>query len=80
MGSKTIAYEENWPTSPKLTLIKTLTLTRGQFSFGKIVWLPPTLKLNLTLTETLTLTGGQFSSGSNCPDTIYDLILKQSIW
>ena len=79
MGSRTTAHEENCPTSPKLTLVKTLTLTMGQFSSGKIVLWPPTLKLTVTLTETLTLTGGQFSSGSDCPDTIYDLILGQSI-
>ena len=42
--------------TPKLTL--TLTLTRGQFFSGAVVWLSPTLKLTLTLTETPALTGG----------------------
>ena len=59
--------EENFLPTPKLTLIQSLTLTRGHFSSGAIVWLPPppprTLKLTLTLTETATLSVGQFSSG-----------------
>ena len=36
LGSSTIA-----PPTPKLTLTQTVTLTRGQFSSGAIVWLPP---------------------------------------
>ena len=58
--------EENFLPTPKLTLIQSLTLTRGHFSSGAIVWLPPpprTLKLTLTLTETAPLSVGQFSSG-----------------
>ena len=33
--------EENFLPTPKLTLIQSLTLTRGHFSSGAIVWLPP---------------------------------------
>ena len=29
------------PATPKLTLIQTLTLSRGRFSSGTIVWMPP---------------------------------------
>ena len=39
-GSRTIAPEENSPLTPKLTLSQALTLTRGQFFPGAIVWLP----------------------------------------
>ena len=70
MGSKTIAPPRKIAPIPKLNLTQTLTLTRGQFSSGAIVYLPPTLKLTLTLTQTPTLTGGIFSSGCNCPDTV----------
>ena len=34
------------PPTPKLTLSQTLTLTRGQFSLGAIVWLSPNPKTN----------------------------------
>ena len=47
--------------------------SRGRFSLGAIVWLPPTLKLTLTLTQPPNLIRGKFSSaggGDNCPDTI----------
>ena len=37
------------PPTPKLTLTQSLTLTRGQFSFGAIVWLPPNPKTNPNL-------------------------------
>ena len=70
---------ENFPAVPKLTLTKILTLTRGQFSSGAIVWLPPTLKLTLTLTKTPTLTGGQFSSEGNCLDTYLKINYSTSI-
>ena len=65
--------DENCPPTPKLILTHTLTLNRGQFSSGAIVWLAPTLKLTLTLTETPTLTRGQFPSGGNCPDTLTNI-------
>ena len=44
--------EENFLPTPKLTLIQSLTLTRGHFSSGAIVWLPPpprTLPLSVGL-------------------------------
>ena len=41
VGSRTISPEENFPPTPKVTLIQTLTLTGEQFSTGAIVWLPP---------------------------------------
>ena len=37
------------PPIPKLTLTQTLTLTRGQFSSGAIVWLPLNPKTNPNL-------------------------------
>ena len=52
------------PSTLKLTLTQTLTLTSGHFSSRAIVWFPPTLKLTLTLTQTPTLTGvGNFPRG-----------------
>ena len=44
--SRTIAREENSPQTPKLALSQTLTLTRGQFSLGAIIWLSPNPKTN----------------------------------
>ena len=58
-GSGAIAPEEFYLP----TLGQTLALTRGQFSFGEIVWLFPTLKLTLILIQTPTLTDGQLSLG-----------------
>ena len=78
-GSRAIAAEENCPPTPKLTLTQTLTLTRGQFYLGAIVWLSPTLKLTLTLTQTPTLTGGQFYSGGNCPDTLQEICSEKML-
>ena len=49
-GSGAIALEEFYLP----TLGQTLALTRGQFSFGEIVWLLPTLKLTLILIQTPT--------------------------
>ena len=45
----TIAPEKNCLPISKLNLTQTLTLARGQFSSGALVWLPATLKLTLTL-------------------------------
>ena len=65
------------PPTPNLTLSQTLTLTRGQFFSGAIVWLLPTNpKTNAYLDQKPNLNrggGGQFSSGSNCPDTMLGL-------
>ena len=64
-----IALEENCPLIPKLTLIKTLTVTRGQFPSGAIVWLPPNPKTNSNLDRNPNPNGrgggerGQFSPG-----------------
>ena len=70
------------PTTPKLTLTQTLTLTRMQFFSGAIVWLvsPPTLKLTLTLTKTPTLTGRQFCLGGNYPDTFENTPAASYSW
>ena len=45
-GSRTIAPVENCPSTAKLTLRQTITLTGGQFSSGAIVWLSPNPKTN----------------------------------
>ena len=68
-GSRTIVPEENCPPTPKLTLTKSLTLTRGQFFSRTIIWFPPNPKTNPNFDQNPTLTGWQFSSGGNCPDT-----------
>ena len=50
-GSSTIALKENWPPTLKLTVTQPLTLTRGQFFFGAIVWLPSNPKTNPNLDQ-----------------------------
>ena len=69
--SQNIALEDNCPPIPKLTLTKTLTLTRGQFPSGAIVWLPPNTKTNSNLDRNPNPNlGGNFAQGSNCPGTV----------
>ena len=71
-----IALEENCSLIPKLTLTKTLTLTRGQFPSGAIVWLSPNPKTNSNLDRNPNPNGrgggegGNFPQGSNCPGTV----------
>ena len=49
--SRTSAPEENCPLTPKLTETQTLTLTRGQFFSGAVVWLPRNPKTNPNLDQ-----------------------------
>ena len=48
-GSRTTAPEKNMPSTPKLTLTQTLTLTGEQFSSRTIFWLPLNPKTNPNL-------------------------------
>ena len=60
-----IAPEEKCPPTPKLTLSQTLTLTRGQFFLGTIVWLPPNPKTTPDLHQNSNFNweGGTFLGG-----------------
>ena len=46
---RTIAPEENFPSTPKLNLTQIQTLTEGLFSSETIVWLTPNPKINPNL-------------------------------
>ena len=61
-GCRTIAPEENYPATPKLTLSETLTWIH--FPWRQLPGCPPTLKLTLTLTLTQPSPGGNFSWGA----------------
>ena len=68
-GSRTIAPEKNMPSTPKLTLTQTLTLTREQFSSRTIVWLPLNPKTNPNVDPDPNPNRGSIFFGGNCPDT-----------
>ena len=75
-GSRTIAPEENCPSTPKLTLSQTLTLTRGQFSSWAIVWLPPNPKTNPDLDPNPSPNqGGNFPRGQ-----LAGYLYRYNIW